>query len=126
LFTLALGQSFSSFPIYYSFVYIFVLKSDKSRGDMPYVMPYGSSADSHSHDEVLLQMGQTVQPTHANTGVAVGLQSHYHQLGDHHMHHSHHHLQSQTAGPNGSTQSQTSANDTQYFPPFCDTQRGIH
>ncbi|CAK9253608.1 unnamed protein product, partial [Sphagnum jensenii] len=87
-------------------------------------MPYGSSADSHSHDEVLLQMGQTVQPTHANTGVAVGLQSHYHQLGDHHMHHSHHHLQSQTAGPNGSTQSQTSANDTQYFPPFCDTQRG--
>jgi transcription factor 4/12 len=98
--------------------------NDKSRGDMPYVMPYGSSADSHSHDEVLLQMGQTVQPTHANTGVAVGLQSHYHQLGDHHMHHSHHHLQSQTAGPNGSTQSQTSANDTQYFPPFCDTQRG--
>jgi transcription factor 4/12 len=123
LFTLALGQSFSSFPIYYILVYIFVLKLDKSRGDMPYVMPYGSSADSHSHDEVLLQMGQTVQPTHANTGVAVGLQSHYHQLGDHHMHHSHHHLQSQTAGPNGSTQSQTSANDTQYFPPFCDTQR---
>jgi len=93
---------------------------------MPYVMPYGSSGDSHSHDDVLLQMGQTVQASHSGPGVAVGVgvqPSHYHQLGDHHMHHSHHQLAPQ-AGPNG-TQSQTSATETQYFPPFCDTQRGI-
>ncbi|CAG2172222.1 unnamed protein product, partial [Oppiella nova] len=97
----------------------------KSRGDsMPYVMPYGSSGDSHSHEEVLLQMGQPVQGSHPpQTGVPVGVQSHYHQLGgDHHMHHTHHHMAPPT-GPNG-TQTQSSASDTQYFPPFCDTQRG--
>ncbi|CAG2102140.1 unnamed protein product, partial [Medioppia subpectinata] len=99
---------------------------EKSRGDsLPYVMPYGSSGDSHTHEDVLLQMGgQPVQSSHPpQTGVPVGVQSHYHQLGgDHHMHHTHHHMAPPT-GPNG-TQTQSSASDTQYFPPFCDTQRG--
>ena len=86
-------------------------------------MPYGSSGDSHTHDEVLL-MGQPVGGPHpAAAGGPVGVQSHYHQLGgDHHMHHTHHHMAPPT-GPNG-TQPQNSASDTQYFPPFCDTQRG--
>ncbi|XP_054162776.1 transcription factor 12-like isoform X2 [Oppia nitens] len=100
-------------------------QTDKTRGDsMPYVMPYGSSGDSHTHDDVLLQMGQSVQPPPhpGQSGVPVGVQSHYHQLGgDHHMHH--HMAPPPSTGPNG-TQNQSNASDTQYFPPFCDTQRG--
>jgi hypothetical protein len=98
--------------------------TDKSRGDsMPYAMPYGSG-DSHSHEEVLLMGQPVVGPHSAASGVPVGVQSHYHQLGgDHHMHHTPHHHMAPPNGPNG-TQPQTSASDTQYFPPFCDTQRG--